>query len=132
MSTEQPAAAPERVLETAAELRWQLPQNLHDRITETIYAEAARIAGRNVKSEGASARLAWQQRVDSWLTHPVTAFPIMIAVSIYARDWLTTSLFSAAWILSIVLLTPIFPAITVARSYARSSTWMLEPAPLIL
>jgi len=80
MSGERSKGGPGELLETAAELRWQLPQNLHDRITESIYAEAARIAGRSVKSEGASARLAWQQRVDRWLTHPVTAFPIMIAV----------------------------------------------------
>ena len=45
-----------------------------------LLVEAARIAGRNVKREGVSARLAWQQRADRWLTHPVTAFPIMIAV----------------------------------------------------
>lgn len=70
----------ERILRTASDLRWRLPQNMHDRITESIYAEAARIAGRNVQSEGRSARLAWQQRVDRWLTHPVTAFPIMTLV----------------------------------------------------
>ena len=34
-----------RVLSAARNLRWQLPQNLHDRVTEAIYGEAARIAG---------------------------------------------------------------------------------------
>lgn len=74
------AGAGETALATAGELRWHLPQNLHDRLTEAIYAEAARIAGRNVRRHGESTRLAWQQRVDRLLTHPVTAFPIMVAV----------------------------------------------------
>jgi ferrous iron transport protein B len=79
---------PERVLATASGLRWRLPQNLHDRLTETIYAEAARLAGRNVRRSGESAQLAWQQRVDRLLTHPLTAFPIMVAV-LGAVLWLT-------------------------------------------
>ena len=36
--------SPETVLKQAEELRWQLPQNLHDRIAESIHGEAARIA----------------------------------------------------------------------------------------
>ncbi len=78
----------ERVLARARELRWRLPQNLHDRLTEAVYAEAARIAGRNVRRAGHSARLAWQQRADRLLTHPLTAFPIMVAV-LGAVLWLT-------------------------------------------
>lgn len=82
--------AAESALTAAAELRWQLPQNLHDRMTEGIYGEAARIAGRDVRREGESVRLAWQQRVDRLLTHPVTAFPTMIAV-LGTVLWLTIS-----------------------------------------
>lgn len=72
--------AQKKLLSLAHELSWQLPKNLHDRVTETIYGEAAQIASRCVKSEGASTRLVWQQRVDRLLTHPVTAFPVMIFV----------------------------------------------------
>jgi len=70
----------ERVIAQAHELGWQLPKNLHDRIAETIYGEAAQIASRCVVSHGGSSRLAWQQRVDRLLTHPVTAFPVMVLV----------------------------------------------------
>ena len=70
----------ERLLSRAHELGWKLPRNLHDRVTETIYGEAAQIASRCVTSQGSSTRLAWQQRVDRLLTHPVTAFPVMIFV----------------------------------------------------
>lgn len=75
-------------LALAKELRWELPQNLHDQLSESIYGEAARIAGRNVTRHGESRRLAWQQRVDLLLTHPLSAFPIMVAV-LGAVLWLT-------------------------------------------
>jgi len=78
----------EHVLSKAHELGWRLPKNLHDRVTEQIYGDAAQIASRCVRSQGASSRLAWQQRVDRLLTHPVTAFPVMIAV-LGAVLWLT-------------------------------------------
>ncbi|MBT8037046.1 MAG: ferrous iron transport protein B [Verrucomicrobiae bacterium] len=76
----QDESAYDRVLTIAHELSWGLPQNLHDRVTETIYGEAAKIASRSVTRQGRSSRLAWQQRVDRLLTHPVTAFPVMLAV----------------------------------------------------
>lgn len=79
---------PEDVLKSAEELRWQLPQNLHDRIAESIYGEAARIAGRSITRSGPSRRLAWQQRLDRLLTHPLTAFPIMVLV-LGAILWIT-------------------------------------------
>ncbi len=88
--TKEPENNGEHVLDLASDLRWQLPQNLHDRITEALYAEAARITGRNVRQQGGSRRLAWQARVDHWLTHPLTGFPIMIAV-LGVVLWLTIS-----------------------------------------
>ncbi len=79
---------PDHVLKNAEELRWQLPQNLHDRIAESIYGEAARIAAENVTREGQTRRLRWQQRLDRLLTHPLTAFPIMILI-LGAVLWIT-------------------------------------------
>ena len=72
--------SPDEVLHTAQELRWQLPQNLHDRIAESIHGEAARIASRSIKRSSENRRLAWQQKLDRLLTCPWTAFPIMVAV----------------------------------------------------
>ncbi len=71
---------PEDVLRDAQELRWQLPPNLHDRIAESIYGEAARLAERSITREGGSRRLAWQQKLDRLLTSPWSAFPIMVGV----------------------------------------------------
>jgi ferrous iron transport protein B len=76
------------LLDEASELRWQLPPGLHDRIAESIHGEAARIASLSVTRDGHSRRLAWQQRLDRLLTHPLTSFPIMILV-LGAILWLT-------------------------------------------
>ena len=76
------------VLASAEDLRWRLPHDLHDRLTESIYAEAARLAGRAVRREGPATRLAWQQKLDRLLTHPLTAYPIMVLV-LGAILWLT-------------------------------------------
>jgi ferrous iron transport protein B len=80
--------SPEDVLKHAEELRWQLPQNLHDRIAESIYGEAARIAERSITRSGGTRRLAWQQKLDRILTNPWTAFPIMVLV-LGAILWIT-------------------------------------------
>jgi ferrous iron transport protein B len=79
---------PEDLLKEAQELRWQLPQNLHDRIAESIYGEAARIAERSITRRDGSRRLAWQQKLDRLLTNPWTAFPIMVGV-LGAILWVT-------------------------------------------
>lgn len=78
----------DKLLQNADELRWQLPQNLHDRITESIYAEAARIAERNITRKDGAKRLVWQQRLDLILTNPWSAFPIIVLV-LGAILWLT-------------------------------------------
>ncbi|MCU0777001.1 MAG: hypothetical protein MUF86_04960 [Akkermansiaceae bacterium] len=78
----------ETILKQASELRWQLPQNLHDRIAESIHGEAARIAARSLTRSAGNRRLAWQQKLDRLLTSPWTAFPIMVAV-LGAILWLT-------------------------------------------
>lgn len=78
----------EKLLHNAEIKRWKLPPNLHDRITESIYGEAAEIAGRCATRHGATKRLVWQQKLDLILTHPWSAFPIMVVV-LAAILWLT-------------------------------------------
>jgi ferrous iron transport protein B len=80
--------SPQDTLDHAKALRWQLPQNLHDRIAESIHGEAARIAERCVTRPGNNRRLAWQRQLDRLLTNKWTAFPIMVAV-LAAILWLT-------------------------------------------
>lgn len=72
----------------ARTLRWQLPRNLDDRITEAIYAESTRIAAKATRRGGPSARMALQQRIDRLMTSPLTGFPMM-GLIFAAVLWLT-------------------------------------------
>ena len=76
------------LLREARELRWQLPRDFNDRLTEAIYAESARIAERTVARAGASRRLAFQRKVDRVLTNPWTGFPVMGLLFAFVL-WLT-------------------------------------------
>ena len=81
-----PASDP--LLREASDLRWHLPRDFTDRLTEAIYAESARIAERTVTREGASRRLAFHQRIDRVLTNPWTGYPVM-ALLFAGVLWLT-------------------------------------------
>ena len=107
---------PEDVLREAQELRWQLPQNLHDRIAESIYGEAARIAGRSITRTGGSRRLAWQQKLDRFLTNPWTAFPIMVGV-LGAILWVT--------IVGANLPSEVLSSLLVDKGHAVLSGWLV-------
>jgi ferrous iron transport protein B len=69
-------------------LRWRLPRNLDDRLTEAIYAESGRIANLYVSRKGTSLRMELQHRADRLLTNPWTGFPVMGLV-FAAVLWLT-------------------------------------------
>jgi len=73
-SLEGPAAS---LLSEVTRLRWGLPRNLDDRLTEALYAESGRICARHIRRQGRSFRMTLQRRVDLLLTSPWTGFPIM-------------------------------------------------------
>lgn len=58
-------------------LRWNLPRNFHDRLSESVYGEANRIASKRTFRAGTSKRMALQRAVDRVLTNPWTGFPFM-------------------------------------------------------
>ena len=70
----------DELLAMAETLRWDLPRNFNDHLTEAIYAESSRLAERSVARQGESRRMDWQQRIDRWLTSPRAGFAIMALV----------------------------------------------------
>lgn len=70
-------STPTKIVETVDALRWRLPRDYQDRLTEEIYVESARIAERAVGRKGTSWRRDWQMTVDRVLTGPWTGFPVM-------------------------------------------------------
>jgi len=83
-----PAVSPKDVLRTAAALRWQVPTNAADRWAESIYAESARIAARNVNKSDHAHKLPWERRLDWLLTSRWTGLPAMLLI-FAAVLWIT-------------------------------------------
>ncbi|NQU10069.1 ferrous iron transporter B [bacterium] len=73
-----PTTKPEQILGTAESLRWKLGPEFHDRLVETIYADATQIAQRAVTAPGKASRFDWERTVDRVVTSRVWGFPLMI------------------------------------------------------
>ena len=71
------AAAAQRILARADALRGSIGQEFGDRLVEHIYAEAGRIASAVTRVRGTRS-VAWEERIDRIVTHPVLGLPIML------------------------------------------------------
>ncbi len=86
----QQAASPEQsatasrgarvILERASQLRWSLSPNFHDRITETTYFEAHRIAEASGVTGLRRAKFDFDRTLDGLLTSKWFGFPLMLLV----------------------------------------------------
>lgn len=78
----------EELLKEIASRRWDVGDNFHDRIMESIYQDAQQIADNVViKKEGARKR-SWDQILDKLVTGKWTGFPIMF-LFLAAIFWIT-------------------------------------------
>ena len=68
----------ETILQNAARLRRDVGGNLHDKLTEAIYADAGQIAARAVSSEEKSNSKNFEQVFDRLVTSRLFGFPLMI------------------------------------------------------
>ncbi|MEA1952648.1 MAG: ferrous iron transport protein B [Planctomycetota bacterium] len=75
------------LLSLASSLRWQVGLDFHDRLVETIYGEAGRIADACI-SHGERKTLAWDRKLDWLFTSRWTGFPTMILMLVLVL-WLT-------------------------------------------
>jgi ferrous iron transport protein B len=80
------AGAAAAAIRRAAELRGTLRAGFRDEAVRSLYAEAARVAGRAVRAD--EARLDLDQRIDRILTSPIFGLPLM-AVLLAIVFWLT-------------------------------------------
>ncbi len=72
---------PDQILETAQSLRWKIGRDYRDRITEAIFATAARLAEITVTTTTTGYRAyTWEQTLDRILTSKIWGIPIMIAM----------------------------------------------------
>ncbi len=80
----------EAILQKAHRWRWELGDRLHDSLMESIYQDAARIAGKAVTRAGEKPRFDWDRTLDRVLTNKWTGFPIMLMM-LTAVFWITIS-----------------------------------------
>lgn len=78
----------QKLLKMAERLRAEIGAQLHDRLSEAIYADAARIAERAVVRAGEERRLSWDILLDRLLTSRAFGFPIMLLL-LTAVFWIT-------------------------------------------
>ena len=78
------------ILNTADQFRWQLGDNFHDTLLESIYQDAAEISEKVVTEADKKAGYSWDVALDRLLTRPITGFPIMLLL-LTLVFWLTIS-----------------------------------------
>jgi len=114
---------PQEILATTEKLRWQIPPNARDKWVENVYAEAARIAGRNVAREHATHKLPWERRLDWLLTSRWTGVPVMIGVLALVL-WVTiTGANVPSQMLASLLMEKIYPLL---KAGAAAWPWWLS------
>ena len=80
----------ETILSTANALRWEVGENLHDSLMESIYQDAARISEKAVTVAGQKPRFDWDRTLDRLLTSRWTGFPVMLFI-LTVVFWVTIS-----------------------------------------
>ncbi|MCZ7615582.1 MAG: hypothetical protein M5T52_19050 [Ignavibacteriaceae bacterium] len=65
------------ILSTANNLRWEIGENFHDTLMESIYSNASTIVKRAVTLPEEKSSANWEKTLDRILTSRYTGFPIM-------------------------------------------------------
>lgn len=70
----------EAILSAANNLRWEVGENLHDKLIESIYSNASRISGKTASVPGKKTRFSWERNLDRLLTSKYLGFPVMFLI----------------------------------------------------
>lgn len=68
----------EAVVQEARALKWEIGHHFHDKLMESVYADAAGIADRAVTRDRARDTFSWGRAVDRVVTSKAFGFPLMI------------------------------------------------------
>jgi ferrous iron transport protein B len=82
------SASPEQVLHAASALRWRLPANFHDALTESMYKAAQDITSRVAMTGLRRSKFDFDRTLDRLLTSRLLGFPLMVAI-LTVVFWLT-------------------------------------------
>ena len=112
------------IIDEALSLRWELGDNLHDSVIESIYQDAAKISDRVVTKTGEKPRFDWEKKLDELLTSRTFGFPLMVLM-LTAVFWITISGANApSGVLSDLLLGTFHPALKVVAADIGLPWWL--------
>ena len=77
-----------RLLDAATRLRWELPPDFHDIVTEHAYRAAEEVAAKAQKRGVAKVGFTFDRKLDELLTSRIFGFPLMLAI-LAVVFWLT-------------------------------------------
>lgn len=78
----------DNIIELSNELRWQIGDDFHDNLTESIYADAANIVKDTVQVDNSKRRFRLDAKIDKIVTSKTFGFPIMFLI-LATVLWLT-------------------------------------------
>lgn len=119
-----PDLRPEDVLSTAESLRWEAGGSFHEKLMETIYADAARIADRAVTRPGEKPQFDLDRTIDKIVTSRVWGFPMMLLLfTIIFWLTITGANIPSSW-LATLFLDKIYPALHAGADALRLPWWL--------
>ncbi len=78
----------DHIIELSNELRWEIGDEFHDNLTESIYADAAEIVNDVVTTNNSKKRFRLDAKIDKIVTSKTFGFPIMFLILGFVL-WLT-------------------------------------------
>ena len=114
----------ENIIALSEELKWQIGDDFHDNLTESIYADAAKIVGDAVAKDNQKSKFRLDAKIDKIVTSRIWGFPIMLFI-LGVVLWLT--IIGANYpssMLSILLLDHIHPALITFGTHIGFPWWL--------
>jgi len=113
-----------KIIEKASELRWKVGSDFHDKLTESIYADASEIANRVVIKEKENRTDHFDRSLDRILTSKTFGFPIMILI-LSVILWLTIEGANyPSKMLAVLLLEMLYPLLKDAAIFISLPWWL--------
>ncbi len=113
-----------KLIDRARVIRWEIGGDIHERLVEAIYTDAARIADRAVTRPGEERRFDLDRAIDRVVTSRIWGFPIMILLFTLIF-WLTISGANVpSQMISRVLIGSVYPFLKEGASAIGFPWWL--------
>lgn len=112
------------IIQLATELRWKLGDNVHDKLTESLYADASEIASKAIEMPGQQRNFTLDSKIDRIVTSKRWGFPLMIGI-LGIILWLTiTGANYPSGLLFTLLIENLYPTLKELSSSIGLFSWL--------